>query len=253
MSLLDQARKLEQQVVNRLKELEPLTREYDQLRKLAERLGVKYSPESGKSGAGATSATTARRSGTRAAAAKRATRTPAKAKAGQPRTSAQAKAAAKPRGTRSTGAARTTASTQPTGASGKTAAARPRKRAATSRQQSRGRRAAARPGQRHDDLLRLVRENPGITVREVGERLGVDATGLYRVVRRLSDEGRVRKDGRRLQPVDSSAVSEPKPDTTGDTATQTPAPSGADVPESTPTSGSEPSPPVAASTRSGDG
>ena len=47
MSLLDQVHKLEQQVVDRLKELEhrlkevePLTREYEQLRKVAERLGA---------------------------------------------------------------------------------------------------------------------------------------------------------------------------------------------------------------------
>src|SRR4051794_2600610 len=44
MSLLDEARKLEQALVKRLKELEPLMREYDQLRKLGERLGVKYTP-----------------------------------------------------------------------------------------------------------------------------------------------------------------------------------------------------------------
>jgi len=44
MSLLDQMRKLEKQLVSRLKELEPLTREYEQLRRAAERLGIKYSP-----------------------------------------------------------------------------------------------------------------------------------------------------------------------------------------------------------------
>src|SRR3954462_10856022 len=44
MSLLDEVRKLEQHVLGRLKELEPLTREYEQLRKVAERLGLKYTP-----------------------------------------------------------------------------------------------------------------------------------------------------------------------------------------------------------------
>ena len=54
MSVLDQVRKLEQQVVDRLEELEPLTREYEQLRKVAERLGVKYSPRSAKDDGAAT-------------------------------------------------------------------------------------------------------------------------------------------------------------------------------------------------------
>jgi Winged helix-turn-helix DNA-binding len=199
MSLLDQ---VEQQVVNRLKELEPLIREYDQLRKVAERLGLKYSPGSDQSDDGATPATKPRRPGKRAAAAKRTARRPGKAKAARPRV---AKPAAKPQGTRSTTTARTSASTQAADVSGTVAPVRPRKRAATS-----GRRAAARPGRRHDDVLRLVRENPGITVRETGERLGVDATGLYRVVKRLSDEGRVRKDGTRLQPVGSAKAATPK-------------------------------------------
>ena len=54
MSVLDQVHKLEQQVVDRLKELEPLTREYEQLRKVAERLGLKYSPGSAEDDGAAT-------------------------------------------------------------------------------------------------------------------------------------------------------------------------------------------------------
>src|SRR3954454_22742542 len=60
MSLLDQVRKLEQQVVDRLKELEPLTREYEQLRKLAERLGMKYSPKPAETDADADPSSAAR-------------------------------------------------------------------------------------------------------------------------------------------------------------------------------------------------
>ena len=41
MSLLDQ---IEKQLIDRLKELEPLRREYERLRKAAERMGIKYSP-----------------------------------------------------------------------------------------------------------------------------------------------------------------------------------------------------------------
>jgi winged helix-turn-helix DNA-binding protein len=203
MSMVDQVRKLEQEVVSRLKELEPLKGEYDQLRKLAARLGVKYSPGSGD---GARPASRSRRPGKPAAAAKRAPGR--KAKAAKPRASTgAAKSAAKPRATRSTAASRTSAPATPSGADGKAATRRPRKRAATGGRRSAGRRSAPRPGQRHDDVLRLVRENPGITVREIGERLGVDSTGLYRVVNRLTDEGRLRKDGTRLRPVDASTAS----------------------------------------------
>ena len=238
MSLLDQVHKLEQQVVNRLKELEPLTREYDQLRKVAERLGLKYSPGSGQSDDGATPATKPRRPGKRGTRAKPAARRPAKAKA------------AKPQRTRST-TARTSASTQAAGAGGTAAAARPRKRAATSGRRSSARRAAARPGQRHDDVLRLVRENPGITVRETGERLGVDATGLYRVVKQLSDEGRVRKDGTRLQPVDSAKAA--KPNASPDTAKPARAATRTETPDAERSSAAEPSTTVTAGAASRDG
>jgi Winged helix-turn-helix DNA-binding len=56
------------------------------------------------------------------------------------------------------------------------------------------------PGQREQQIVALVRERPGITVRELGETLGVDPTGLYRVVHRLEQGGAVRKNGRSLEP-----------------------------------------------------
>ena len=65
MLLVDQVRKLEQQVMDRLKELEPLTREYDQLRKVAQRLGLKYAPGSAKSDDGAKPSATRRRTAKR--------------------------------------------------------------------------------------------------------------------------------------------------------------------------------------------
>jgi hypothetical protein len=230
MSLVDQVRRLELQVVDRLKELEPLAREYDQLRKVAQRLGLKYTPGSATSDDGAGSSTTRRRTSKRAPAAKRPSRKPAKAQVARPRGRGAAKASAKPRGPRSTTAPRAKSSAQASGGNGTASRERPGKRAATSRQRSGGRRAAARPGQRQDDVLRLVRENPGITVRELGERLGVDATGLYRVVNRLADEGRVRKDGARLEPVDSSTTAASEPQAT---AKSTPAVAGTQMPEAT--------------------
>ena len=67
-----------------------------------------------------------------------------------------------------------------------------------------GARRGAAPGQREQQMLALVRERPGITVAEVAQRLGVDATGLYRIVRRLEERGSIRKNGRNLEPVGSS-------------------------------------------------
>jgi hypothetical protein len=68
---------------------------------------------------------------------------------------------------------------------------------------SRGNR-RTQPGKRDEQLLALIRERPGITVREAGQALSIDATGLYRVVARLEQRGDVRKNGRELQPVTPS-------------------------------------------------
>ena len=53
-------------------------------------------------------------------------------------------------------------------------------------------------------MRRLVRERPGITVAEMASELGVDATGLYGIVRRLQEKGQISKDGTRLRPADVS-------------------------------------------------
>jgi hypothetical protein len=66
-------------------------------------------------------------------------------------------------------------------------------------------RANASPGQRSEQLLALVRERPGITVRDAGKEFGVDPTSLYRVVRRLEERGELRKNGRNLEPVGSAS------------------------------------------------
>src|SRR4051794_9037765 len=195
MSLLDQVRKLEEQVLKRLRELEPLVREHEQLRAVAERLGVKYSPSPGEdSEAEATAATDGER-------APRGAARPAKRRAAKPaakRANAR-KAAAKPRPAKPAAAAD----------AGQGAAKRAAKPRAA---RGNGRRAtAARPGQRQEDVLRLVGEQPGITVRELGERLGVDATGLYRATNPLSAEGRGSKDRPRLQPVETASAGTPTP------------------------------------------
>ena len=179
MSVLDEVRKLEQQVIDRLRELEPLVREYEQLREVAGRLGVEYEPAPPEPDGDTSPAGTGDTSRTRAGDARPASKTRAKRPARKP----AAKGAVKPAATRKP-AAKT--------------AAKPARSAG-------GRGSAARPGQRQDDVLRLVAEQPGITVRELGERLGVDSTGLYRIVTRLSETGRVRKDGRGLHPVEPAS------------------------------------------------
>ena len=50
---------------------------------------------------------------------------------------------------------------------------------------------------RADQVLRVIRENPGISVSEIGDRLGMKQKNyLYRVVGNLQSEGAVKKDGR---------------------------------------------------------
>jgi hypothetical protein len=79
---------------------------------------------------------------------------------------------------------------------------------APARSRSAGRRARtasaaggrARSNGRRDQLLAMVKERPGITVREVGTELGVDPTSLYRIVHRLEQDGVLQKRGRELLP-----------------------------------------------------
>ena len=70
---------------------------------------------------------------------------------------------------------------------------------------SRRARGDAGPGRRAQQLIELVRARPGITVRDAGKELGVDPTGLYRVVRRLELAGELRKNGRELEPAAPSS------------------------------------------------
>ena len=195
MSLLDQARELEGQVIERLTELEPLIAEYNQLRQLAERLGVSYTPPG--EGTGAT----------------------APAPRGTAKKSARGRSAAKPRAAKRTSSKRAAKRTSPT----RPRPARPRpdprgrrrrpqrrrrrrvrpRRKPTARRRRARKAAGTRPGQRSEDVLRVVGEQPGISVREISERLGVDATGLYRVTNKLTADGRLRKDGTKLYLVET--------------------------------------------------
>jgi transposase-like protein len=48
-------------------------------------------------------------------------------------------------------------------------------------------------------------------VAQIAERLGIDATGLYRVVRQLTETGQVRKDGPQLYPSNQARTPAPAP------------------------------------------
>jgi hypothetical protein len=52
-------------------------------------------------------------------------------------------------------------------------------------------------GTRADQALEVVRQNPGITVTELGDKLGVTQKNyLYRVMANLQEDGGVRKEGK---------------------------------------------------------
>ncbi len=52
-------------------------------------------------------------------------------------------------------------------------------------------------GTRSDEALEVVRQNPGITVSELGDKLGIAQKNyLYRVMANLQEDGAVRKDGK---------------------------------------------------------
>jgi DNA invertase Pin-like site-specific DNA recombinase len=129
MSLIDEVRSVEERVLARLRELEPLLAEYRELSALADRLGL-------EKGASADSA--------------------------------PAQPAGKP----------------------------PRSRPTTKRRTAK-RRAATRET-REDQVLAAVRARPGATVAEVARELDVDATALYRVVRKLTKDGALTKRGLQL-------------------------------------------------------
>jgi hypothetical protein len=77
----------------------------------------------------------------------------------------------------------------------------PGSRSSTTRRSSSGngrRRRRGRGGaNRADQVLGVIRENPGISVSEIGDKLGMKQKNyLYRVVGNLQGEGAVKKQGR---------------------------------------------------------
>jgi hypothetical protein len=59
-------------------------------------------------------------------------------------------------------------------------------------------------GTRGAEALALVKENPGITIPEIAEKLGIKQNYLYRVLPALAEDGLVVKDGRGWKPKDAA-------------------------------------------------
>jgi hypothetical protein len=79
-----------------------------------------------------------------------------------------------------------------------TAPAPSRRRRSSSSPSSNGRR-RGRPrgsGTRAAQALQLVTDNPGITIPELADRMGIKQNYLYRVMPGLAEEGKVTKSGR---------------------------------------------------------
>jgi hypothetical protein len=82
------------------------------------------------------------------------------------------------------------------------AAPRRRSRASTggsgaSTGSSNGRRGRPRgSGTRGKQALELVKDNPGITIPEIAQKMGIQQNYLYRVLPGLQKEGHIRKEGR---------------------------------------------------------
>lgn len=209
MSVFDELKGLEDRVRQRMSELQPLIEEYQALEQVAQRLGLAAPDASGSepsmpasaperkpvaaSGARKSKPAAARsqaeRSAGLSAQAATAKQTPRKSKPAakqEPTTDAavatKRKRAPAPKRTRPARAA---------GDIGKT----PSATAGSTR-----RRQTTRRGQRDEDVLALVKQRPGLTVRDAAGELGIDPTGLYRVVHRLEQQGAIKKRGRQLQP-----------------------------------------------------
>jgi uncharacterized membrane protein len=167
VSVLDQFRTAEEQVAKRLRELKPLVAEYHELEHVAQRLGLSVSNDAPAAGSGPPASTEP---------ARRRRRT--------------AKAAARSAVSKRNGSA--------DGGTAKASVAATQARRARSPRTERA--GSSRTSRRQQDVLRLVKQRPGITVSEIAKELGVDATGLYRPVHKLEQDGAIIKRGVALTP-----------------------------------------------------
>jgi hypothetical protein len=76
------------------------------------------------------------------------------------------------------------------------AAPAPRQRRSGGGGSGRGRGRPRGSGNRAQQALGLVSDNPGITIPEMAQRMGIQVNYLYRVLPGLEQDGKVRKEGR---------------------------------------------------------
>jgi CRP-like cAMP-binding protein len=72
-----------------------------------------------------------------------------------------------------------------------------RRRAARRPGRPRGR---SRGGTRANQALELVRSQPGITIPQIAEKMGIEPNYLYRVMPRLLSDGQVKREGQGWHP-----------------------------------------------------
>jgi len=78
---------------------------------------------------------------------------------------------------------------------------RPRKSAAAGRKSTKGRRGRPRgSGTRAIQALEMVKAQPGITIRELADKMGINQNYLYRVLPALEADGKVVKRGKGWHP-----------------------------------------------------
>lgn len=78
-------------------------------------------------------------------------------------------------------------------------ASQPTRRRTTGRPPGRPR-GRSRGGTRANQALELVRSQPGITIPQIAEKMGIEPNYLYRVMPRLATEGQVKRDGQGWHP-----------------------------------------------------
>jgi predicted Rossmann fold nucleotide-binding protein DprA/Smf involved in DNA uptake len=59
-------------------------------------------------------------------------------------------------------------------------------------------------GTRAAEALELVKQQPGITIPEIAQRMGIQQNYLYRVLPGLEQDGKVRKEGRGWYPTEAA-------------------------------------------------
>jgi hypothetical protein len=84
----------------------------------------------------------------------------------------------------------------------RTATASPPARRRSGRRPGRPR-GRSRGGTRANQALELVRSQPGITIPQIAEKMGIEPNYLYRVMPRLATDGQVKRDGQGWLPAGS--------------------------------------------------